>query len=157
MTLRIVCTGDRTFAAIALLVASMPEPTGSDCRPPSPLPVLMINGTADDVMPYGGGFGVLPNSKVRGVYGVWPAERLAAFFRQHNGCAEGAEKSILPGQSPHKIEVERSTKCTGGPVHFYRVVGGGHDLRLQFSGASRLILHFFSGATPAAARSEKSR
>jgi polyhydroxybutyrate depolymerase len=31
MTLRMVCTGDGTFAAIALLAASMPEPTGADC------------------------------------------------------------------------------------------------------------------------------
>jgi polyhydroxybutyrate depolymerase len=31
MTLRMVCMGDGTFAAIALLAASMPEPTGADC------------------------------------------------------------------------------------------------------------------------------
>ena len=152
MTLRMVCMGDGTFAAIALLVASMPEPTGADCRLPTPLPVLMINGTADNVMPYGGGLGILPNSNVRGVYSVWPAERLVAFFRQHNGCAEPAEKSVFPGQDPQKVEVERSTKCSGGPVHFYRVVGGEHNLRLQAPNASQLLLDFFRGsAVPAGA------
>ena len=62
------------------------------------------------------------------------------------------EKSVVPGQSPQKVEVERSTKCSGGPVHFYRVVGGGHNLRLQLPNASQWLVDFFRGsAAPASA------
>jgi len=147
MTLRMACLGERTFAAIAVLVASMPDVTGAGCRPPSPLPVLMINGTADDVMPYGGGLGVLPNSTTRGLYSVWSAERMAAFFRQHNGCTEPAEKSVAPGRYPLRVEVERSARCSGGPVHAHRVVGGGHDLRTQIPDIGQWFVDFFRGAS----------
>ena len=145
MTLRMVCMGEHTFAAIALLMASMPDATGADCRLPTPLPVLMISGTADTVVPYGGGTGYLPDG-TRGVYSVWPAERLVAFFRRHNGCAEPAEKSVFPGQNPQKVEIERSTKCSGGPVHYYRVVEGTHNLQLQAPNPSQLLLDFFRDA-----------
>jgi Tetratricopeptide repeat len=112
----------------------------------------MIYGTADNVVPYGGGPVNSPDGKVRGVYSVWPAERLVAFFRQHNGCAEPAEKSVFPAQNPQKVEVERSTKCSGGPVHYYRVVGGRHNLQLQAPNPSQLLLDFFRGsAVPAGA------
>jgi poly(3-hydroxybutyrate) depolymerase len=152
MTLRMVCLGDGIFAAIALMAASMPDATGADCRLPAPLPVLMIHGTADNVMPYGGGFGQLPDGKGRGVYSVWPVERVVGFFRQHNGCAAPAEKSVLPGSNLHKVEVERSSKCSGGRVAYYRIVGGGHNIRPQIPTASQLFLDFFrDSAAPAVA------
>lgn len=151
MTLRMACLGERAFAAIGLLVASMPEVTGAGCSPSRPLPVLMISGTADDVMPYGGGFGVLPNTTIKGIYSVWPAERMAAFFRQHNGCAEPADKSVASGHGPHRVEVERSTRCSGGPVHFHRVVGGDHDLRNRTPDIGRWFVDFFRGAAIPAA------
>src|SRR5262249_6376977 len=144
MTMRMACLGDGTFAAIALLVAAMPEATGADCRLSAPLPVLMINGTADDVMPYGGGVGFLPNTRIPGVYRVWPTERLVTFFRQHNGCAEPAEKSEVPGPGSQRGELERS-KGSGGAVHFYRVVGGRHDLRAHAVNAGPLLVDFFRG------------
>ncbi len=152
MTLRMACLGERSFAAIAVLVASMPDVTGAVCNPAKPLPALMIHGTADDVMPYGGGLGVLPNSAIKGFYSVWAVERMAGFFRQHNGCVEAAEKSATSAQGPHRVEVERSTKCSGGPVQSYRVIGGGHDLRVQTPDVSQWFVDFFRGlSAPAAA------
>ena len=148
MSLRMVCLGEETFAGIALLAASMPDATGAACRLRKALPVLVIYGTADTVVPYSGGTGVLADG-TRGVYSVWGAERLVTFFRQHNGCAEPAEKSISPGYNPQKVEVERSTKCAGGPVHYYRVVGGGHNLQLQAPNPSHVIVEFFRGAAGA--------
>jgi polyhydroxybutyrate depolymerase len=125
LTLRMACLGEGTFAAIALVVASMPDATGAVCRASGPLPVLMIHGTADDVMPYVGGRGVLPGTQILGPYSIWPAERMVEFFRRHNGCAEPAERSVLSGSNPHRVEVARSIKCRGGAVFAYRVVGGG--------------------------------
>jgi tetratricopeptide (TPR) repeat protein len=50
------------------------------------------------------------------------------------------------------VEVERSTKCTGGPVHFHRVIGGKHDLRNQVPNIGQAFVDFFRGlSTPAAA------
>jgi formylglycine-generating enzyme required for sulfatase activity/poly(3-hydroxybutyrate) depolymerase/TPR repeat protein len=144
MTLRMACTGDETFAAIGLLVASMPEPTGADCRPPKPLPVLMMNGTADNVVPYGGGVLTSSDGKIKSPYNLWPVERLIAFLRQYNGCPGLPEKTVLPGQNQQTVEIERSTNCSNGPVVFYRVVGGGHNPRPAAPNTSQLLVDFFS-------------
>jgi polyhydroxybutyrate depolymerase len=133
LALRMACHDAAPFAAIGLLISAMADVTGADCRPAKPLPLLMLSGTADQVIPYAGG------SSRRGD-GLWPAERLVAFFRGLNGCQDPAERSVLPGQRPHRIEVERSTKCSNGPVVFYRVVGGGHDTPAD---VGTLLMDFF--------------
>src|SRR5262245_13076707 len=55
MTLRMACEDARLFAGIGLLITGMSEPQGAVCRPAKPLPVLMLNGTADQLILYGGG------------------------------------------------------------------------------------------------------
>ncbi len=133
MALRMACVDAEPFAAIGLLIATMADATGADCRPAKPLPLLMLNGTADQVIPYAGGLSRRGDS-------LWPAERSVAFFRGLNGCQDPAERSVLPGQRPQRIEVERSTRCSSGPVAFYRVVGGGHDTPAD---VGTLLMDFF--------------
>jgi polyhydroxybutyrate depolymerase len=55
LPLSMLCTAGDSFAAVGLLITSMPEDTGADCHSSTPLPVLMLGGTADQVVPYGGG------------------------------------------------------------------------------------------------------
>ena len=55
MALRMACVDAGTFAAIGLLIATMSEVTGAECRPSKPLPLLTINGTADPALPSAGG------------------------------------------------------------------------------------------------------
>ena len=116
MTLRMACAEAPMFAAIALLISAMPEETGQDCHPAKPLPVLMVNVTADPMVPYGGGR-VGQAGLPSGVTDVWPAERLLAFFRKLNGCSDAAEQAD---------GVQRWVKCAGGPVVFHRVVADKH-------------------------------
>jgi hypothetical protein len=71
---------------------------------------------------------------------LWPAERVVRFFRDLNGCTEPAERSVMEGQRPQPIEIERSTRCRSGAVLFYRVVGGGHAPPAEYGG---LLLDFF--------------
>ena len=47
MALRMVCIDAGAFAAIGLLISAMSEVTGAECQPVKPLPMLMVNGTAD--------------------------------------------------------------------------------------------------------------
>jgi polyhydroxybutyrate depolymerase len=116
----------------------MPESLGADCHPAKPIPLLMVHGSADRTVPYSGG--VVP---VGAPVAVWPTERTVAFFRGLNGCIEPGERSVAPGQHTHTIEIERSIKCAGGPVVFYRVVGGGHA-RWPDLNVGQLLLDFFS-------------
>jgi polyhydroxybutyrate depolymerase len=110
MALRLACVDVGSFAAIGLLISTMPDATGSDCHPSRPLPALMINGTNDRLLPYAGGLSVRGDS-------LWPTERLVAFFRQLNGCSEAAQQSVLPGAHAQKIEFELSARCSRAPVH----------------------------------------
>ena len=134
MVLRLACLDAERFAAIGLLISAMPQVIGSHCHPPKPVPVLMINGTDDRVLPYKG---------LRGDV-MWPTERLVAFFGQLNGCEKAAQESVLPGQGRQSVVVERLTGCSGGPVVLYRIVGGGHVVPETLK-ASRALLDFFRG------------
>jgi polyhydroxybutyrate depolymerase len=135
MALRMACVDSGTFAAIGLLISAMSEVTGASCQPAKPLPLLTISGTADPMLPYAGGPSIRGDS-------LWSAERLVGFFRRLNGCAEAPQRSAMPGAHPHKIEIDQSTKCPGGPVVFYRIVGGAHDVPSSLN-AGQLLLDFF--------------
>lgn len=153
MTLSMVCNEAGLFAGAGLIIASMIEQAGQDCRPLRPLPIVMLNGTADVVVPYDGGPVAALSPQQTSPFSVWSADRTAAFFRKTNGCEGNPERSVLPGQSPHRIEVERATKCTGGPVTAYRVVGGTHGSTPQALSTGQMLLDFFrdnSGAKVAA-------
>jgi polyhydroxybutyrate depolymerase len=137
MVLRLACVDAGNFAAIGLLISAMPEVVGSDCHPHKPLPVLMINGTDDRVLPFRG------ERTVRGDI-LWPTERLVAFFNDLNGCAEPAQLSAQA--STQNVVIERSTTCAGGAVTFYRLVGGGHNIPAALK-ASQTLLDFFRDKT----------
>jgi polyhydroxybutyrate depolymerase len=140
MALRLACSDAGSFAAIGLLISGMPAVTGADCRPVKPVPVLMINGTDDRILPYKG----LPYEGERGAPGeyLWPTPRLVAFFSHLNGCAAPAQEAVLSGQHSQTVMIERLTNCPGGPVILYRVVGGGHDVPAALH-ASQMLLDFF--------------
>jgi polyhydroxybutyrate depolymerase len=121
MVLRLVCEYAEGFAAVVVLTSTMPELIGSECQPAMPVPVLIVNGTDDRVMPYKG------QRTVRGDV-LWSTERLVAFFRRLDGCAEPDQQSVLQRHPEPDIAIERSTRCARGPVVLYSVVGGGHDI-----------------------------
>jgi polyhydroxybutyrate depolymerase len=136
MALRMACINAEMFAAIGLLISAMADVNGTDCRPAKPLPALILNGTGDQLIPYGGG------RTIRGDM-VWPAERLVAFFRRLNGCSEPVLTSAVWSAQPQSIDVEFSGRCVGGPVAFYRVAGGGHTVP-ETLGAGQMLLDFFA-------------
>jgi polyhydroxybutyrate depolymerase len=140
MTLRLACHDAQPFAAIGLVVSAMAEVTGANCRVAKSLPLVMLSGTADPVLPYAGG-------RSRRGDMLWPAERVVRSFRELNGCTEPADKSVMGGARPQPIEIEHSTRCRSGDVLFYRVVGGGHAPPADFG---RLLLDFFLDKAPRA-------
>jgi poly(3-hydroxybutyrate) depolymerase/tetratricopeptide (TPR) repeat protein len=149
MTLRMLCEDAKLFAGIGLLITGMSEPLGASCRPAKPLPVLLLNGTADRLIPYGGGtVAGMDGTPGRGVFAVWPTERLVEFFRQLNGCIDPPEVALVSLQRGEEIERDRSAQCARAPVEFYRVLGGGHNADPTGLDVSQALLTLFSG-TPA--------
>jgi polyhydroxybutyrate depolymerase len=120
----------------------MPDVLGAECRPQKPIAVLMINGTADQIVPYAGGM-VQPGN----AFNAWSAERLVGFFRELNGCAATAEQSVLPNTTRNQVEIARWTRCASAPVAFYRVVGSGHGAPRDLD-AGQVLLDFFRANAP---------
>ncbi len=98
------------------------------CKPAQPIPILLMNGTADPLVAYDGGKGVsrygLPN--------VWSTAQTIAFWRKVNGCeARDAASSELPDNDPAGTStVSRiASHCPPAQdVVLYRVNGGGHRM-----------------------------
>jgi polyhydroxybutyrate depolymerase len=152
MALRMICADAEIFAAVGLLVGGMPEVLGDECRPAKPVPVMMLNGTADTTVPYAGG-AVQPG----GLFSAWPTERLAAFFRKLNGCSERHDDSLLPNARPNKVEVTHWTSCAGGPVLSYRVIGADHAAPWNNNvDVGRLLTSFFNSKSRSDVRAQTS-
>jgi len=55
MTFRLALEANDRFTAAAAVIANLPDP--SECRPlVDPIPMLIMNGTDDPLMPYEGGY-----------------------------------------------------------------------------------------------------
>jgi polyhydroxybutyrate depolymerase len=114
--------------AIAAIVANMPDSASSDCAASGkPLPVLIINGTLDNVNPYNGGEMFVNNSS----YGVVrSSDNTFAFWSRLAGYKGEAEKILLPDNDPgdNKTIESYTYKAKDKPqVSLLKVIGGKHD------------------------------
>src|SRR5690242_9469231 len=87
---RLACDLPGTFAAVAPVAGAMPAALADGCAHTAPVSVLAFQGTADPLMPYGGG-GVAPR---RGQ--VLPAERSIAFWATVAGCSPDPSTTAQP-------------------------------------------------------------
>jgi polyhydroxybutyrate depolymerase len=127
MTFRMLCEAAELFAGAGTIIANMPAGIGDGCRPKKPLPIVMLNGTADPLVPYGGG-GVGFAGR-RGT--VWSAERTAAFLAEGNGCKGPTTRPLAtgaPAEATKVVRLDWSSCSSGCQVTLYRIEGGGHQL-----------------------------
>jgi polyhydroxybutyrate depolymerase len=115
------------FAGVAAISSNLPATNNMMCQPSNiPIPVMIINGTADPVNPYRGG------RTGRGTVtqgNVISAEATAQYFAKINGVDGMAEVVRLPHRNesdPTWVE-QFSWSAAGKPsVILYAVHGGGH-------------------------------
>lgn len=127
MALRMLCEAPDAFAGIATIIASMPEAVGSTCRSQRAMPVIMLNGTADPLIPYGGGEVGFTGWQGR----VWPVERTAVFLAGRNGCTSASKATISGTRASGSMRIVRLVwrQCSSEQgVTLYRVEGGGHQV-----------------------------
>ena len=121
MSLRMGCAlGDR-IAAVAAVGAAMPKTM--ICLPSRPVPLMMINGTSDPVVPYGGGTEHNLDLPVISV------EDSAKAWAKIDRCEEKPEKSKLPERAKGGMEtkVDTYTGCQqNAQVVLYSVKGAGN-------------------------------
>jgi polyhydroxybutyrate depolymerase len=128
MAMTMVCARADLFAAAASVIFNFGDEAAQACHPSRAVPMLMMNGTADPIVPYEGGQG----SSRFAAGGFWSTEQTLAFWRQTNQC-EGAdaEATELDDRDPDdQSTVTRITSnCPAGhDVVLYRINGGGHRM-----------------------------
>ena len=130
MSFRLACEATDAFAAVVTMVANLPEPLAAQCRPTRPLPLLMMHGTADPLMPFDGGpvSAFTGNDQGR----VISAENTIVFWLRNNGCGEEFGVGAIEDRDPLdgiRTETRTWSGCRdGATVVAYRMVGAGHGL-----------------------------
>jgi polyhydroxybutyrate depolymerase len=127
MTMTLVCKRADLFAAAASVVMNLTEQSANPCRPSRPVPMLMMNGTADPLIPYNGGRGTSRFA----VDGFWSAEKTLGFWRKANGCdAKTTATDLADTDTTDRSTVTRiDSNCPAGrDVVLYRVNDGGHRM-----------------------------
>ena len=157
MAERMACEYADRVAAIAVVAGSMTENMSTVCKPSRAMPVLMIHGTEDRIVPWSGG-------AVAGFedFGkVLSARAAAHFWAARNLCGETPRVLAEPDLDPTdgiRVQTEVFADCKKkAEVDFVVVEGGGHTwpggyqyLPERFIGktskdidASKIIWEFF--------------
>lgn len=139
-TQRLGCELAGKLAAIAPVTGSLPENFAPLCKPTRPLPVLMIMGTADSLVPWQGG------EVVRGRRNrVISVPDTIKFWATHNQCAPTPAITREPDRNPSdgtQVRREAYSQCRDNTeVVLYAVEDGGH----AWPGSSRNLGEAISG------------
>jgi polyhydroxybutyrate depolymerase len=111
---RLGCERSTRFAAIATVAGEMSPALAKICRPQRPIPVLIIHGTKDRIVPYAGG-------TTEGGGSLLSADKTAETWSQLNRCSGGLKETM------HKGDVtSRSYQGCHAPVTLCTVEGAGH-------------------------------
>jgi polyhydroxybutyrate depolymerase len=135
MTMTMICARADLFAAAASVIINLTDESANACHPSRPVALLMMNGTADPLIPYQGGRGTSRFA----VPGFWSTEKTLDFWRRVNGCeAQDAGTVDLKNhdQTDQSTVTRISSRCPQGrDVVLYRVNDGGHRMPGAFPDA----------------------
>lgn len=119
----------RVFAAAAPVVAAMPAV--NKCQPPTaPISLLIMNGTADPILPFAGGAVGRRKSDQEARGSTLSAQETVQYWTLHNGTDSKAVITELPDIDADEDSSIRVTSYghgrEGSEVVLYEVRGGGH-------------------------------
>jgi len=128
MAMRAASAATRSFAAIATVNATMPVDLAAECAPMAQMPIMMIAGTADPIVPFDGGEVSLFDEPAGDVLG---ALATADAWQQNNGCLEGPKLRDVTDREPtdgSKVQIHEWHKCRAKAiVQLYEIRRGGHS------------------------------
>lgn len=135
MTMTMICARADLFAAAASVIINLTDESADACHPSRPVPMLVMNGTADPLIPYQGGRGTSRFA----VPGFWSTQMTLDFWRRANGCdtqdaaaADLDDRDKADGSTVTRI----ASRCPPGrDVVLYRVNHGGHRMPGSFPDA----------------------
>jgi polyhydroxybutyrate depolymerase len=162
MAQRLACEQADRLAGIATVAGGLPTGLAATCKPARPLPVLVIHGSEDPIVPWSGG--AVAGFEEFG--NVMSARDTAKFWAVANQCKESGSILPEPDRDPHdgmRVRLESFIGCPAqAAVTLVAVEHGGHTwpggyqyLPERFIGkttkdidANSVIWNFFKGVTP---------
>jgi len=114
---------------MASIVASMP--VQSECRDSNiPMPIMVMNGTRDPLVPYEGGKIGRKRDQDRGRGSVVSTDDTIKYWLENNGINSRPQIKMLPNnvirdRSRVRVETYRGGR-NNSEVVLYKVLGGGH-------------------------------
>lgn len=129
MAYRLALEIPEVIPAIAAIAASLPVEDELDCQPSGrPVSVMIVNGTADPVSPYGGGEVVAPGGTRLGH--VRSTLATAEYFAALAGLRRAPSALRLAPRQDGGTGVDRATWSGYGEVEvsLYTIHGGGHTI-----------------------------
>lgn len=150
MAYRLACALPETVAAAAVIAATMPAYLTDDCDGSPPIPLLVIHGTDDPILPWMG---------IRETF--LSARDTQRYWADHNTCLTALPPIAVEDGDPSdgtRVLLSQYGDCANGArFTFYTVVFGGHTWPGQTIpaiglgatsmdiDATRIIWHFFEG------------
>lgn len=127
---RLACDLSNRIAAVASVAATMPAELMKRAAPSRPVSVMLIDGTADPLVPYEGGtVGAELGGVGRGGTAASAPDTIA-FWARRDRCSAKPVVEDLPDRDPADgVRVRRETHAGGADgteVVLYTVEGGGH-------------------------------
>lgn len=121
LTAYVACNYSDRFQAYATMMMTVPVGYTESCRPAKPVPILLMNGTYDPIVPMFG----RPTPGAR----LMSADATAALFARLDGCAAPQVDS-----APH-ARITRWNDCAPGAAVAYYEIAGGHQPPAQSTDA----------------------
>lgn len=126
MSTRLICDRADLFKGAAILTATLSKDYLPHCDPSRPTAVLVMNGTADPIVPYDGG-DIKVLNRSRGA--VISTDKFVDFWRNQNDCQGDARTTALSDnvEDGTTVFIEEYNDCSkNSRVVLYRIEGGGH-------------------------------
>ena len=127
MSNRLACELTDRITAIAPVIGSIAENIAARCLPTRPIPVLMINGTNDPMVPWEGKYVRFGRKKLGKILSI---PDTVNFWVSHNGCSPMPEitwESDIDPEDGTRVRKIVYGKCKDGvEVVLYEIQGGGH-------------------------------
>lgn len=120
----LACNLPNQIRAIMPVATNLPEYMVNECRSGPPVGMMLITGTADPQVPFGGGT-ITVLGQQRDV--VLSSEDTVALWQRRNGCNATPQSQSIDANPSDGLSVTlRQWPCSGAPVRHYTVNGGGH-------------------------------
>lgn len=120
MSFRLACELSEKIAAIAAVASSMTEEETENCKNSVSLPVMIIFGDADPLVPFDGG-------DIKGKRGkVIPVKETVNFWIKNNGCSETPSEHSVTDNEDDETSAEKFVYQGKSDVIFWLIKGGGH-------------------------------